>query len=58
MGRLWGILIVVIIVLAVMDVWRREFSTEKRILWSIVIVVFPVVGALAWYAVSRKIINL
>jgi hypothetical protein len=58
MGRIWALLILVIVVLAVMDVWRREYSLEKRLLWTVVIVVFPVVGALAWYAVSRRIINL
>ncbi len=58
MIRIWGIIILIIIVLAVVDVWQREHNLEKRLLWSVVIIVFPFIGALAWYLVSRKIINL
>jgi membrane protein DedA with SNARE-associated domain len=58
MIRLWGLLALIIIVIAVVDVWQREHSMEKRLLWTVVIIVFPFVGALAWYLVSRKIINL
>jgi hypothetical protein len=39
-------------------VLKRETNTEKKILWIAVILLLPVFGALAWYAVSRKIINL
>jgi heme A synthase len=58
MIRIWGLIVLIIIVVAVVDVWQREHSMEKRLLWTIVIIVFPFVGALAWYLVSRKIINL
>lgn len=58
MIRLWGLVVLIIYVVAIVDVWQREHSLEKRLLWTVVIIVFPVVGALAWYLVSRKIINL
>jgi hypothetical protein len=58
MPRLIALLIFVIDVLAIIDVWQREHSLEKRLLWTVVILVFPFIGALAWYLVSRKIINL
>ncbi len=58
MIRLGGILALLIIIIAVVDVWQREHSMEKRLLWTIVIIVFPFLGALAWYLVSRKVINL
>lgn len=58
MGRLWYLLVIVIDVLAILDVLKRETNTEKKILWVVVILLLPVFGALAWYAVSRKIINL
>lgn len=56
--KLWGLILIVIAVIVVVDVWQREHSLEKRLLWTIVVVVFPLLGALAWYLVSRKIINL
>lgn len=58
MIRIGGIIVILIIVIAVVDVWQRESGMEKRLLWTVVIVVFPFIGALAWYLVSRKIINL
>lgn len=56
--RLWGVILLIIAVLVVIDVWQREYSLEKRLLWTVVVLVFPILGALAWYLVSRKIINL
>jgi hypothetical protein len=58
MIRVWGLLVIIIIIIAVVDVWKREHSMEKRLLWTVVIIIFPFLGALAWYLVSRKIINL
>lgn len=58
MLRLGGLLVLIIIIIAVVDVWQREHNMEKRLLWTVVIIFFPFVGALAWYLVSRKIINL
>lgn len=58
MVRIWGLLILIIAILAVVDVWKRENSMEKRLLWTVVIILLPVVGPLAWYAISRRIIKL
>ena len=58
MGRIWVLLIFVIDVLAILDVWKREHSMEKRLLWTIVIILLPLIGPIAWYVVSRKIINI
>jgi hypothetical protein len=58
MGRVWGILVLVIDVLAILDVLKSNREIEKKILWIVVILLLPLLGALAWYGVSRKIINL
>lgn len=58
MGRLLYIFIIIIDVLAIFDVWQREPSMEKRLLWIVIILVLPLLGPVAWYLVSRKIINL
>ncbi|MBX2947583.1 MAG: PLDc_N domain-containing protein [Cyclobacteriaceae bacterium] len=58
MGRIWVLLIFVIDVLAILDVWKREYSMEKRLLWTVVIILLPLIGPIAWYIVSRRIINL
>jgi hypothetical protein len=58
MVRIWVLLILVIAILAILDVWRREYSMEKRLLWTVVIILLPIVGSLAWYAISRGIVKL
>jgi hypothetical protein len=58
LGRVWGILVLVIDVLAILDVLKSNREIEKKILWIAVILLLPLLGALAWYGVSRKIINL
>jgi hypothetical protein len=58
MVRIWGLLILIIAILAIVDVWRREYTMEKRLLWTVVIILLPLIGPLAWYAISRGIIKL
>lgn len=58
MVRILGLLVIVIAILAIIDVWKRESSVEKRLLWTVVIIFLPIVGSLAWYAISRGIIKL
>ncbi|MCU0398932.1 MAG: PLD nuclease N-terminal domain-containing protein [Cyclobacteriaceae bacterium] len=58
MGRMWVILIFIIDVLAIIDVWKRETSMEKRVLWTVVIFLLPLIGPIAWYGISRRIIKL
>lgn len=57
MGRIGGLLILVIDFLAIMDVLRSDRETERKVLWILIIVVLPLLGPLAWYLVSRRIIN-
>ena len=58
MARIWFILVVVIDVLEILDVWKSAGSTERKILWIVIMQLLPVAGPLAWYLVSRKIIKL
>jgi hypothetical protein len=58
MGRIWTIFVLVIDVLAVLDVLKSDRELEKKILWIAVIILVPLLGALIWFLVSRKVINL
>lgn len=58
MVRIVGLLILVVDALAILDVWRREDNLEKRLLWTIVIILLPIAGPLAWLVISRKIVKL
>ena len=58
MGRIWAILVLVIDVLAILDVIKSDRELEKKILWIAIIILVPLFGAVIWYVVSRRIINL
>jgi hypothetical protein len=58
MVRILYFLVLILDILAVVDVWQRETNLEKRLLWTVIIILLPMLGPLAWYLVSRKIINL
>lgn len=58
MARLIGILVLIIDILAIFDVLKNVKVLERKILWIAVILLLPFFGAMAWYAVSRKIIKL
>lgn len=58
MGRLIALLVVIVAILTIIDVWKRESNLEKRLLWTVVILLLPFVGPIAWYLISRKIIDL
>jgi hypothetical protein len=58
MGRILFIAVIVLDVLAILDVWKRETANDKKLLWTVVILLLPFAGPIAWYAISRKFINL
>jgi hypothetical protein len=57
MIRLGTLLIFAVDLLAIIDVWRRQTSMDRRLLWMILIILLPLAGPVIWYLVSRKIIN-
>jgi Phospholipase_D-nuclease N-terminal len=57
MGRIGALLIFVLDIMAIWDVLQSNRETEKKVLWILAIILLPILGPLAWYVVSRKIIN-
>lgn len=58
MVRILGLLVLILAIVSAIDVMNTVRETEKKILWLVVIILLPLVGSLAWYAISRKIIRL
>jgi len=55
MVRLLPLVCVLVVALAVWDVLRSDRDAERKALWILAILVLPVLGALFWYAVSRRL---
>ncbi len=49
-----GLIIIILDVLAIVEVWKSPRSDGDKLLWTVVIVVFPLVGLAAYYFFARK----
>lgn len=54
MGRLLGLIILVIDVLVIIDIIKSNKDTEKKILWVIAVVFLPVLGPLLYYIIGKS----
>ncbi len=44
-----GIIIFVIDIWAILNVWQSSSAVLSKLLWTIGIIIFPVVGVIVWY---------
>ncbi len=54
MGRLIGLLILIIDVLVVIDILKGNKDSEKKMLWISAVVFLPVLGPILYYFIGRK----
>jgi len=48
-----SLVVLVVAILAIINVLQSGKSTEAKVLWVIVILVFPLVGAIVYFLVGR-----
>jgi hypothetical protein len=58
MFRIGGFLFFIVFVVTVVDIIKSDRDDEKKILWVVSVFLLPLIGSLAWFLVSRKIIKL
>ncbi len=46
----FAILVLVLDILAIVQVWRSSIEVGRKVIWSLVIVLLPVVGLIMWAA--------
>ncbi|MEK6781428.1 MAG: PLD nuclease N-terminal domain-containing protein [Bacteroidota bacterium] len=54
MGRLIGLIILIIDVVVVVDILKGNKDMEKKILWIIAVIFLPVLGPLFYYFIGKK----
>lgn len=55
---LFPLLYLALIVYVIIDLWNSHRSTEQKLIWSLVIVLFPLGGAVIYFLVSRGVIKM
>ena len=51
---LWGLIVLIADVWAVINIAQSSASNEKKALWIVLVVVLPVVGFILWYFLGPK----
>ena len=48
MHGLWGLLVLIADVWAIVNIFQSSADTGKKVLWTVLVVVLPVLGFLLW----------
>jgi hypothetical protein len=47
-GGLWSILVLIADIWAIVNIFQSAASTERKVLWTVLVVLLPVLGFLIW----------
>lgn len=53
-GGLWGLLVLIADVWAIVNVLQSTASTGNKVLWTVIIIVLPVVGFILWLILGPR----
>ena len=53
-NSLWGLLVLIADVWAVVNILQSTADTAKKVLWTVLVIVLPVVGFILWYFAGPK----
>lgn len=53
-GSLIGLIIFILDVIAIIEVFKSSKDTLTKLLWTLLILLFPLVGLLIYYFLGRK----
>ena len=51
---LWGVLVLVADIWAIINIFQSSASNEKKLLWIIVVVLLPVLGFILWFFLGPR----
>ena len=54
MKGLLSLVILVLDIVAIIDVLKSSMSTGKKVLWTLLILILPVIGLLLYFFIGRK----
>lgn len=54
MNSLIGLVVLVLDIVAIIDVFKSTMTQGKKILWTALIVILPLIGLVLYYLVGKK----
>jgi hypothetical protein len=53
-NSLWGILVLIADVWAIVNIMQSGADTGRKVLWTVLVVLLPVLGFILWYFLGPK----
>jgi succinate dehydrogenase/fumarate reductase cytochrome b subunit len=53
-GGLGGILVLVADIWAIVNIFQSGASTERKVLWTVLVILLPVIGFIAWLVAGPR----
>ena len=53
-NSLWGILVLIADIWAIVNIFQSYSSTERKVLWTVLVIILPVLGFILWYFLGPK----
>lgn len=51
---IWGILVLIVDVYAILNIFQSSAGNDKKVLWTVLVLVLPVLGAILWYFLGPR----
>jgi hypothetical protein len=53
-GGLFGLLLLIADVWAIVNIFQSSASTDRKVIWTVVVIVFPLVGFVFWLLLGPR----
>lgn len=54
MSSIIGLVVLVLDVWAIVSIWQSRADKEKKLLWTVVVILLPVIGLVAWLVAGPR----
>jgi hypothetical protein len=54
LNGLWGLIVLVADIWAIVNIFQSSATTGKKVLWTVLVIVLPVVGFIIWFFAGPK----
>ena len=54
MTGLLGLVILILDIIAIVDVLKSAASTGKKLLWILLVIIFPIIGMILYFVLGKK----
>jgi hypothetical protein len=56
-GGLWGLLVLIADVWAIVNIFQSNDTTGKKVLWTVLVIVLPVLGFILWLILGPRTVK-